>query len=114
MSLRSGRALARLLRQGLGTASPAELPALRQLQQRAGVATGPFGGTGARTAAGGAARAPWLVAVAVGLSAGLGAQLVSARGSEPAECKAADKPKAGLKEYDKEEVAKHRTKETGG
>ena len=108
MSLRSGRALARLLRQGLGS-SP-NLPALRQ-QQRSGLATGPFTGPGARAAASGA---PWLVAVAAGLSAGLGAQLVSAHGSELAECKAADKPKAELKEYDSEEVAKHRSKETGG
>ena len=39
-------------------------------------------------------------------------QLVSAGSGEPAECKAADKP-AKLKEFDREEVAKHRSKETG-
>lgn len=108
--MRAGKALASLLARHL-VAPSRQQGALKQLQR--GLATqGPF--TSGYRAAGAAAagRAPWLVAVAAGLSAGLGAQLVSSTGGEPAECKAAEKPK--VKEFDREEVAKHRTKETGG
>ncbi|KAL4433958.1 hypothetical protein ABPG75_000399 [Micractinium tetrahymenae] len=108
--MRASRALAGLLARRLARqANPAtEGGALAQLQR--GLATqGPFTRAGGAAAA---ARAPWLVAVAAGLSAGLGLQLVGGGSGEPAECKAAEKP-AKLKEFDKDEVAKHRSKETG-
>ena len=69
-------------------------------------AGGSAGGGGASTAD----RQPWLVAIAAGLSAGLGVQLYSSSGGEPAECKAADQDKDGLRVFTREEVAKHRTK----
>lgn len=110
VAMRGSGALASLLARRLARkANPAsDGGALAQLQRGLTTQT-PFLRAGGSAAA---ARAPWLVAVAAGLSAGLGVQLVSA-GGEPAECKAADKP-AKLKEFDKEEVAKHRSKETGG
>jgi hypothetical protein len=93
------------------------LGALKQLQRglaSSGRFTDTAGGAAAAAAAG---RAPWLAAVAAGLSAGMGLQLYS--GSDSAQCKAAtaaaDQPSdAKSRIIDKEEVAKHRTKETGG
>lgn len=91
------------------------LGALHHLQR--GLTGGPSAGAGR---AGREGAASWLAAVAAGLGAGVGVQLWAA-GSGPAECKAPAADKAGAagagkegKVYDKEEVAKHRTKETGG
>ena len=85
---------------------------MHQLQR--GLAGGAGSGTGT-VAAGAPARAPWLAVVA-GLAGGLGLQLYS--GADAAQCRAADaKAAAGASKdrlIDKEEVAKHRTKETGG
>lgn len=110
--MKAGRALAALLQRGWAAAphpSQQQPGALRQLQR--GLSGGPFAGR----AGGAAAAAPWLAAVAAGLAGGVGLQLYSS--TDPAQCRAADKPAAsgkGAKEFDKEEVAKHRTKETGG
>ncbi|KAI7843653.1 hypothetical protein COHA_002555, partial [Chlorella ohadii] len=112
----AARALA-CLRRGLAAAAAVQPPAAQgalqrlQLQRGFSSAGGRAGGAAAGAAAG---RAQWLAAVAVGLSAGLGVQLYS--GQQPAECKAADKKEGGSSKdrlIDKEEVAKHRTKETG-
>ncbi|EFN57284.1 hypothetical protein CHLNCDRAFT_30609 [Chlorella variabilis] len=109
--MKAGRALAALLQRGWAAAphpSQQQPGALRQLQR--GLSGGPFAGR----AGGAAAAAPWLAAVAAGLAGGVGLQLYSS--TDPAQCRAADKPAAsgkGAKEFDKEEVAKHRTKETG-
>lgn len=103
------RALAAALRRGLAAGSPQPqqpLGCLKHLQR--GLATSSFG-AGAGGAAAAAGRARWLAAVAAGLSTAAGLQLYGGA-SEPAECKA--DPKARL--IDKEEVAKHRSKETGG
>eukprot|EP00887_Chlorella_sp_A99_P003634 scaffold7.g3634.t1 len=92
-------------------------------QQRAFGVGGPAAAASAASA--GAARQPWLLAVAAGLSAGLGLQLYSAGSGEPAACKAQDGGAAAstaggaaaaakadaLPEYSREEVARHRTKE---
>lgn len=111
----AARALAALRRGLAATATvqpPAAQSALQRLQLQRGFSAGARAGGAAAAAASG--RAQWLAAVAVGLSAGLGVQLYSAR--EPAECKAAEKKDSGSSKervIDKEEVAKHRTKETG-
>lgn len=104
------------LRRGLAATAtvqpPAAQSASQRLQLQRGLSAGARAGGAAAAAASG--RAQWLAAVAVGLSAGLGVQLYSAR--EPAECKAAEKKDSGSSKervIDKEEVAKHRTKETG-
>ena len=126
--MRGSRALAALLRR---TAAASQQPplqhplqplgALKQLQ-RGLASSGRFseaGGGAATAAAAGGAR--WVAAVAAGLSAGVGVQLYS--GGDPAQCKAAaaaaaaaaDQPSdAKSRLIDKEEVAKHCTKETGG
>ena len=122
--MRGSRALAALLRRA---AAPSRQPllqhqvqplgALKQLQ-RGLASSGRFSeAAGGAAAAAAAGRAPWLVAVAAGLSAGVGLQLYS--GSDPAQCKAAaaaaDQPSdAKSRIIDREEVAKHRTKEAGG
>lgn len=112
----AARALA-CFRRGLAAAAAVQPPAAQgalqrlQLQRGFSSAGGRAGGAAAGAAAG---RAQWLAAVAVGLSAGLGVQLYS--GQQPAECKAADKKDVVSSKdrlIDKEEVAKHRTKETG-
>lgn len=54
------------------------------------------------------ARSPWAVAAAAAVAGGIGWQLYG--GSEAAQCRAAD---TKFKEFDREEVAKHRSKETG-
>ena len=111
----AGRALA-ALRRALLAAAPAQPGAaspLQPLQLQRGFSSAGGRAAGAAAAAAAGGRAHWLAAVAVGLSAGLGLQLFS--GPEPAQCKAAEKEKADPKGrlIDKDEVAKHRTKETG-
>jgi hypothetical protein len=83
------------------------------VQLRRGFSSGRWTEQAGRASA--AARAPaWLAAVAAGLAGGVGVQLYMSK--DAAECRAAEQPSAtavALKEYEKEEVAKHRTKETG-
>ena len=112
----AARALA-ALRRGLAAAASVQPHAAQGALQRLQLQRGFSSAGSTRPAAGAAAgggRAQWLAAVAVGLSAGLGVQLYSAQ--QPAECKAADKKELVSSKdrlIDKEEVAKHRTKETG-
>lgn len=111
-TMRGVQRLAAALRRAAFAASPPAasqqqaVGALKQLQR--GLGSIPHG-AGPRAGAAAAARAPWLAAVAA-LTAGLGVQLVGGGGAS-AECKKAEDPKGRV--YDKEEVAKHRTKETG-